>query len=561
MKHLYQNHKPLVRNLLLLCIIAGTIFFINACKKPTEGIKVIVDSSSLFPAPTVIKFTNADSTSANKPGNFAVTISGPGAAYVQTSSGDTKFQTSNGIISLALTKDAHPSPTNPITFTVSATLPNFAPILQNITITKDQLSVYEVKALEYTKPADGTTVLVKAAPLTAGTVAAPLVVTTSKTSTMTEQATVTFSSGTQMQDANGATINSANLNLNIVQYGTGNNASIQALPGGTTTSTAVQANGTPIAGDVNFVTAGLLQMNLDAGGVAVKSFSKPVNVSIELNNQLTNFATGQPIKVGDIIPYWSLNETTGQWKNEGNTTVVLDPSNKLSATLLISHLSAWSVGWAWGAAGAYGTCSSDLNVTINTSDPAFKGGPFNVSLETPDGTYLKGVKGVTVSNGGVVTISSVPSIPKARIVVSGGIPYTSAKTAVFDPCGAGNVNVALPVGSSNAVNIVVDIVGICKGKDVTILPSATFELYQKTGSTYTDAGTLQLVNGKGTTGLQVGRQYYLTTTYNGTDYTTDTFSVTKTDFDVPSSALSVKAKYNADTNTLTFTGSIPVNCN
>jgi hypothetical protein len=86
-------------------------------------------------------------------------------------------------------------------------------------------------------------------------------------------------------------------------------------------------------------------------------------------------------------------------------------------------------------------------------------------------------------------------------------------------------------------------------------------LYQKTGATFTDAGTLQLTNGKGSTGLQVGSMYYLTATYNGKDYTSETFSVTKGDFAVSASALNINAKYNAATNTLSFTGSIPVDCN
>jgi hypothetical protein len=558
MKYTYRSSLQIAMLLFATLCIA---VLINACTKPTQGIKVIVDSSTLFPAPTVIKFTNADSTSANVLGNFTVTISGPGANYVQMASGGTNFQATKGLLSLALTKSANPSPTNPIVFTVSATLPNFAPILQNIVITQNALSIYNVKALEYGRPAAGTTVLAQVnTALTSGATPGTYTLTTPKTASMTQQATVTFAGGTQMQDANGTAITAGTLNLNIVQYGTGNSASLQALPGGKTTSNAIQANGTPIGGNVNFVTAGLLQINLSAGGVPVKSFSKPVSVSIELNSNQTNFATRQPIKAGDIIPYWSLNETTGQWKSEGNTTVVLDANNQLSAPLQISHLSCWSVGWTWGATGAYSACGSSLNVTINTSDATFQGGPYNVSLETPDGTYLTGVQGITIANGNVVNLPSLPGVPQAKIVISGGIPFTSVESSLFEPCSAGSVAVTVPV-SSNTVNIGVNIIGLCNGKDVTVLPSATFELYQQTGSTYTDAGTLQLVNGKGGTGLQVGKMYYLTTTYNGTNYTTDAFSVTKTDFTVPSPALTLTAKFDAASNTLNFSGSIPINCN
>ena len=553
----YKN--PILIKLLPLIIVIMTIT-INACKKPTEGINIIVGTNLLFPAPTVVKFSNADSTSANKLTNFPVTISGPGAAYVQMSSGGTNFQVTNGMIALALTKDAHPSASNPISFIISASINNFAPILQNITITQDKLSIYSIKAVEYAKPATGTTVISsQSTPLVSGVMPATYVLATTKTSTVTEQAMVQFPTGTAMQDVNGNTISNANvLNFNVVQYG--KQSALAALPGGTTTTTAINADGTSIAGTVNFVTAGLLQMNLDASGVAVKKFSQPVNVTIELNDNQTNFATQAPIKVGDVIPYWSLNETTGQWKSEGKTTVVLDANGKLSAQIAISHLSCWSVGWSWGSIGAYGTCGSPLTITINTSDPNFKGGPYNVSLQTPDGTYLGGVQGVTISNGNVITLQSVPSVGQAKIVVSGGIPNISVQSAIFDAC-SGNIAITVPVSSDNTVNVAVDITGICKGKDLTVLPSATFELYQQTGSTYTDAGTLQLVNGKGTTGLQTGKMYYLTTTYGGTSYTTDAFSVSKADFAISSSSLAITAKYDASSNTLNLSGSIPVDCN
>lgn len=557
-----KTYKLSRRVVILCCGVAClAAILIYACKKPTEGINLIVNSNTLFPAPTVIKFTNADSTSANKPGDFPVTISGPGAKYVQMGSGGVNFQVSKGLLSLALTKDAHPSPSNPISFTVSASLPNFAPVLQNIVITEDKLSVYNVKAVEYASPAKGTTALTRTVALTSGILPNAFAVTTEVTPSMTEQATITFASGTQMRDINDITIAASTLNLNIVQYGTATNSSILALPGGTSTNNATHSDGSPIGGNVSFVIAGFLQLNFDAGGVAVKKFSKPVNLSIELNSKLTNFATGHPIQVGDVIPYWSLDETTGQWKNEGETSVVLNARGKLSASIPILHLSSWSIGWSWGTGGVYGSCDNKLTVNITTSDPNFRGGAYNVSLQTVDGTYLMGVQGLTISNGSVVNLTSLPNIPQAKIVVSGGIPYISIQSSPFAPCSAASVTMDVPVSADNTVNVAVNVVGLCKGKDLTILPSATFELYQETGSNYTDAGTLQLVNGKGTTGLQVGKMYYLTTTYNGVDYTTDKFSVSKADFAVPSSALTLNAKYDAASNTLNLTGSIPITCN
>jgi len=487
-------------------------------------------------------------------------------------SGGTDFKATGGLLSLALTKDAHASITNPITFTVTASLVGYAPITQNITITKNDLSIFPVKVLDYQHPPVGTTVLAGVTTnLTAGVLPSAYTLTTSKTATMNEQATITFAAGTQMQDANGVALGGTQLLSNIVQYGTGTDASLQAFPGGLNAPLAYKSDNTQIAGGVTFVTAGLLQMNLEASGTPVKKFSKPVSVSIELNTNTINFATLAAAKVGDKVPVWSMNESTGQWTNEADATVVLDGNGRLAAQFSISHLSCWNLDWSYGANfGTYTTCNSTLSVTVNPSDATFKGGPYEITLQTPSGQYLGGLHSATISQGFVATFPSVPNIPLAKIVVSGGIPYARVQSNTFSPCGAGSVVVTMPVGTNNPINVNVDIRGICSGKDIVILPSATFELFQQTGGSvaqgtgvFADAGTFQLNNGKGVTTLQVGKQYYFVTVYNGTQYKTDPFSVSKSDIAIPStsSALKASATYDATTNSLNIVGTIPVNCN
>lgn len=571
MKKLYTKNRFSTLALTVISCVTVLSVLLYACKKPTDGIKVLIDSTSLFPAPTLIKFANADSTSNNLPGSFAVSITGPGAKYVQLSSGGTDFKVSGGLLSIALTKDALPSVTNPITFIVAANITGFAPVTESVTITKNELSVYSVKMLEYARAPIGTTVLANiSTALTAGALPATYALTTPKTTAMNEQATISFAAGTQMLDANGVALSGTQLISNIVQYGTGTDASIQAFPGGLTAPLAYKNDNTQIVGGVNFVTAGMLQMNLEANGVPVKKFSKPVSVSIELNTNLVNFVTFATAQVGEKIPVWSMNETTGQWTNEADATIVLDGNGRKAAQFSITHLSCWNLDWSWGAFGAYSTCNSPLAVTVNPSDPTFKGGPYEITLLTPSGQYLGGLHGVTISQGFVATFPSVPNIAQAKIVVTGGIPYARVQSNLFSPCGAGAVTVTMPVGTNNPINVNVEIKGICSGKDITILPSATFELYQQTGgsvaqgnATYADAGTFQLNNGKGFTTLQVGKQYYFVTVYNGTQYKTDAFAVSKSDIAIPSttSSLTASATYDSATNSLNIVGTIPVNCN
>jgi hypothetical protein len=572
MKRIYTKRRFSVLAITLASALALTSVLFYACKKPTDGINILIASNTLFPSPSIFKVYNADTVSNLRPGGFPANITGLGASFVQLSSGGTNFNVlSSGLLETALTKDANASKTNPIVFALTANIPGFAPVTQNVAITGSGLTIFPVKAVEYAHPPVGTTVLAGVTtPLSAGALSSAYTLTTAKTATMNEQATLSFAAGTQMLDANGVALTGTTLTSNIVQFGTGTDASLQALPGGLYAPVAYKNDNTPISGGVNLVTAGLLQVNLDASGAAVKKFSKPVAVSVELNNNLVNFATGLAVAVGDKIPVWSMSETTGAWTNEIDATVVLDANNRKAAQFNMTHLSCWALDWSWGGFGAYSTCGGQLAVTVNPSDPTYAGGPYEVTLETPSGQYLAAIHGVTISNGSVFTFTSLPNIPQAKVVVSGGIPYTRAQSALFSTCSAGSTSVTVPITSNNPINVTLSIKGICTAKNITILPTATFELYEQTGGSqaqntavFADAGTIQLTNGVGAATMQVGQQYYFVTTYNGVEYKTDPFSVAKASIPIPSStsALTASATYDATTNTLNIVGVIPVNCN
>ncbi len=559
--------------------IAAIVFFASialmsivmyACKKPTDGINILIDSQTLSPAPTMISFVNADSTSTNQPGDFPVTITGSGASLVQMVSGGTTFTASHGILSLSLVKGTVATVSSPVTFTVTAQVPGFAPFIQNVTVTSSDAALYVVKALDYTSSAAGTTLLKSTAPLTSGTLSSATTFTTTKNASMAENATLSFTAGTQMQDANGSILNAGTLTSNIVQLGIVNNALSDDFPGGLAAPDALDKNGVAITGGVNFVPAGLLSISMTADGNTVKKFSKPVNISMELSSSINNFATGAALKVGDVIPYWSQNDATGQWKYEGDATVALDGSNKLAVTMPISHLSNWMAGWFWSAtstAGAtYTSCGSNLTVTLATADPTFKGGNYTVYLLSAYGNIVASKKGGDLSNGSTVTFKNLPNVAQAKVAV-----YYKGKSAavstLFATCSTSALSVTVPTTATafvNPVNVAVDITGICSGKQISVLPSAPFQLYQQiTGSqSFQPIGVVNVINGKASTQLETGGTYYLATYYNKAYYQTGNFTVQKAAIVIPTSTdLKVTSTYDSGTNTLSFTGTIPVACN
>ncbi|OCX54694.1 hypothetical protein BEL04_10745 [Mucilaginibacter sp. PPCGB 2223] len=541
-----------------------------ACKKPTDGINILVDSQSLSPAPTMLSFVNADSTSVNQPGDFTASITGPGASLVQMVSGGTSFQVSHGILSLSLVKGTVPSVANPVVFTVTGQAAGFAPFIQTVVITQDAPSLYVVKALDYTSSAAGTTLLKTTTTLSGGTVSSATTLTTSKTASMTENATLAFAAGTQFQDANKNTINAGTLTSNIVQLGVGNNALTDDFPGGLYAADALDQSGNAISGGVNFVPAGLLSISMTANGTDVKNFSKPVNITMELNSNTANFATGAALKVGDVIPYWSQNDLTGQWKYEGNATVALDGSNKLSVVMPISHLSNWMCGWFWSATStagaAYTACGSNLTVNLSTADANFKGGNYTVYLLSAYGNIVASKKGGDLHNGSSVTFKNLPNIAQAKVAVY----YKGKQAAVstlFATCTTGSLAITVPTTATafaDPVNVSVSVTGLCNGKQVSVLPSAPFQLYQQIAGTqaFQPIGVVNIVNGKASTQLDNNATYYLSTYYNKTYYQTGNFTITKAAITIPPlTGFNVTTAYDATSNTLSFTGTIPVPCN
>jgi len=571
MKKLFKKTTLPLASVVFMSLLVVMTVLMYACKKPTDGINILVDSQSLSPAPTMISFVNADSTSVNQPGDFAVTVSGPGASLVQMVSGGTAFQVSHGILSLSLVKGTTPSVTNPVIFTVTGQAAGFAPFIQNVIITQDAPSLYVVKGLDYNTSAAGTTLLKATTTLTNGTVSSATTLTTPTSASMLENAKIAFTAGTQLQDGNRNAISAGTLTSNIVQLGVGNNALTENFPGGLYAADALDQNGVAITGGVNFVPAGLLSITMTADGNAVKNFSKPVNVTVELSNTINNFGTGAALKVGDVIPYWSQNDLTGQWKYEGNATVALDGSNKLSVVMPISHLSNWMCGWFWSAtstAGAtYTACGSNLTVNLATADANFKGGNYTVYLMSAYGNIVAVKKGGDLHNGSSVTFKNVPNIPgqgKVAVYYKG---KSVAVSSLFATCSTSTLAITVPTTATaftDPVNVKLNITGLCNGKQVSVLPSAPFQLYQQIAGTqaFQPVGVVNIVNGIASTQLENNAVYYLGTYYNKTYYQTGNFTIAKAAITIPAlTGFNVTSSYDAASNTLSFTGTIPVPCN
>lgn len=571
----------------LLFMAVLLLMLMESCKKPQEGIVLNINESELTKAPILLHFANANTTSSNQLGDFNVKITGKDAGLVQMDGGlTTDFKTSHGFLPLSLTSYASPSSSSPVTFNVSADVPGFAPIAQTVTITKDTVTVVDIGVVEYANPPAGTSSLVSTSSLSSG-VSGGTTMTLPQRAGMVETAQVKILPGTQMMDVSGSLINASQLTSSIVDYSAVSATSYGSFPGGFHPTNVLDQSGKQINGGnpINFVSAGLISIKMTAGGKSVRKFSKPIQVSMKLDPNTTNFETGNNIKNGDSVPLWSLNEDTGQWQSEGNVTITKDGQGNLVANFETSHLCCFNLDWSWAISGRpYGTCFRPLTVRIHCG--AGNSGVYDVTIVTPNNQYLAGAHGEFVHDGDVVVFPSVPDIAQCKVVISSFNLYLNprlpilAETGLFNPCSQGvvDLNFGSPASAPALINVNLNMIGFCGNKNINISPSGWFYLFDAGAAklnqnawtyAYVNRGVIQYAFGTGITGTKGrysikmfnGNDYYMYAYNSYTWYQSPLFTMAPRNFTFPSlNGINGSAIYDGPSNSLNITAKFNIRC-
>ena len=536
----------LFKNITAAFALIITLF--GGCKNPAEDVLIVVNTD-IFKSPMLLQFVNAKSGAAG-PQDFTVEITGPNASLVRTTTGGKVFKAGAGLLNLLLDRNANPTPSSPVKFTVVANVSGFAPTYQDVVITSatDQ-RIYKVPMVEYKNPSQNTGVVEATKAITNGTASTDLVFTTTTNTTMADKSDITVPSGTGFLNAAGQALSGNQVDAKIVHFGTAGAGTTQALPGGTFSTNVIGANGQPIAAGVNFNPAGAVAIDMFAGTIEVKGFTKPIIIDMEVVATMINPTTNQAIKVNETIPMWSLNEKTGQWKSEGNATFVTNATGKLAARMQITHLSVWM--------SAYTATSCNTNITINRpssdSDEQFE-------LTSPSGSvaYTTLLKGEKTKSIALASTSNEKGVIKARSVTGNYASNALTSSAYTTLC---SQNSAFTFAAApDVINANVYVKFKCSNKDLLTGINAYVTITPVGGST-DDAKIYNLVNGRGTGSIINGVTYSIVASVDGVIYRSQ-FKADKSDFILPSGFdLTGTASYNASENMLTIDGVVVKNCN
>jgi len=350
------------------------IFLISGCVKNTlDGVEIVVNN---LPATAQINImvTDADSLAQQQtPAGLKVAITGKDAGAVYEASGlaSSKVLPVNGTFSLMVPDSRTPTREKPVEFIVEASAPGFMTVRYPVTIPDTGAYNYQIPMVNLAKTPAGVAAVQQGGVLlnASGATVAETIINTPVKAGKPENVRLQIPQGVVMRDAAGNAL-TGTASITMVHHDNRAFASINSFPGGLF-APAAKINGQNV-GPVTFETLGLVDLQITVGGKKVKTFSKPLLARVDLNETSINPNTGKPLQLGDSLPIWSQDETTGEWTLEGKETVKIDPSTgKLYTVMQITHLSPWNIDWFWRSWWwwwwtNWNVCSTP-NVTINSN--------------------------------------------------------------------------------------------------------------------------------------------------------------------------------------------------
>jgi hypothetical protein len=531
--------------------LAVSVIVFAGCKNPARDIQIVVNTD-IFKSPMLLQFVNAR-PELEGPQNFDITITGPGASLVRTTTGGKTFKAAGGLLNILLDRSANPSPASPVKFTVVANAAGYAPTYQDVTVTSATAPlILRVPMNQYTNPAANTGAVVSTKATTNGTAASDLVITTATNAGMALKSVVTIPSGTSLLDAAGQPVGGNQVEARIVHYSA---AGASFMPGGSFGANALGANNQPIANGANFNIAGAVSIDMFFGGKEVKGFSKPVIVDIEVNSAMINPTTNQPIKENETIPMWSLNDETGQWKNEGTATFVKNGAGALVARMQITHLSGHIAAFDASLC-AVGSTKVTINKPVSTGT-----GVQQFQINYGGLSMVEQMNSSETSK--TITLVGTPNKPgEIKVTAMSGGYVTNSFTTTYASLCSVSPTVTF-VAQQDIVNIDVDIKLQCSGKNLLTGVNAFFTV-TPVGKPLSEGAAFGLANGVGSATAVNGVTYRLSTSVDGTNYSTELKIEKKSGSIGGGSAvgsLSGSYTYDAATNTLKIEGLVTKRCN
>ncbi|RYU93737.1 hypothetical protein [Emticicia agri] len=326
----------------LLIAVALEWIILGACKNPLDGFQLLF-KEPIEKAKLEIRFS---STTGKLPDNIKLTITGKDADKIVTNLNTKNFKINKeGIIFLAVDPEILPSTQAPITFTIVAEAEGFTKLIKEFTFTGTGNQFYSPRFFNIATPPTGVSAnQFKLSANANGEITKSYILKPEQTNKQ-ENALVSVREGTTFLNTQKQVVTGE---MDFVIHHFDNRSGISYLPEGGIARNPVDKNNINLPDAFNFspvASFAAIEISSNKQEV-VRSFSKPIAVTFELNPNTVNPDTKAAIKVGDSVPLISYSPYTGVWKVEGNSTIVKNTNTgKLECTAEISYPAYWINGW------------------------------------------------------------------------------------------------------------------------------------------------------------------------------------------------------------------------
>ena len=520
-KHLSNINKSI-----LICLLLILPF---SCDDPTEGLKVIIDTQDIVDADFAIQFFDANVETLIPPSDITIEIIGEDADQVIDLLGNKDFGVAEGFVTLAIMPGLEPTEDDPIQFSIIAKAPGYLTSSKSIVITDlEEDNNFEISLLNKANPPKGVGVLETTFGVsTNGEVSEEQSFATPNIDGIDEVAEIQIEKGTILYDANGQVITGVtSVTASVAFFSDQEEESLFAFPGGFVANNLVDTDGTELE-PVQFTTAGLVDITMFAGNTEVKSFSKPINVTIGINeNTLNPDMEYANVAAGDTIPVFSMERETDTWKYEG-ISVVENVDGKLKATFALPHLSPWNWDWVWRSwwrrRYIATTCWARASVSSNIDRYTYGSNYYYTELVDASNNRVINRTWRRLYNGENIWFSRIRQNTQVKMRVYEGYYWWSrgsliAESSTFSSCNMGSITLDLPQPQL----VEVDLKGVCSNNpDLEVRPSAYVYYKKSTDRWWRYLGYLR--KGKLSTSgrIELGETYTFGVSYGGVFYTDD----------------------------------------
>jgi hypothetical protein len=506
----------------LLSFLLVVVFVMNGCRNPAYEVNVLFDAQ-VITYKAGLQLT--DASGGALPGNIDVTVTGTDAGAIYDFSGTKKIYSPNGIVTLGVHPKQIPTTGKPLSFNVIVKIPGYEEKNIPMTIAVGQFNqdIKGITMVKTTVPTPYTSVVVKDFPLGAGGATTSISsFSTPSTNNVPQTTSISIPAGTTFKDANGNLLTGGSLTAQAINFDASDPALVSLFPGGSlSASNVIGKDGT--VGDVFFSPAGFTDITMFVGGVEVKQFSTPINVSIQVDPTFKLEGSATAIKAGDMLSVYSYQVSTGQFKYETEVAASLDGSGKLAIPFTTNHLTKFIVGQVFSRK----NCKTP---EITFIAPWLGSNSTVVSIEVLklDGSRRLAItESQQVSNGTIISIAKLPPFAVSYIIKQGNV--TLAAGNIVDPCAGAAISVTLP-NPTTPVDLVTLLLNVkCPQGQITV---PNFDLYYKVAgapdSQYALLGTVTKGSIK-TTLLKVGANYDFRAYWSNTIKTVNNRPITKAD--------------------------------